>query len=186
VRVRDFVQDLAQVAAALPAPPVLVGHSMGGFVVQKYLEEHEAPAAVLLASVPPSGELPIMLRLVRDRPIDVLKANLKLSLWPIISDPRKAHSLLFSTRMPLAEAARFHRLLQDDSVLGFLDCLMFDLVRTKRVSSPILVMGADDDVLVAAKEVEATASAYNAKTTFFKHVAHDMMLDPGWRQWLTR
>jgi pimeloyl-ACP methyl ester carboxylesterase len=24
----------------LPAPPVLIGHSMGGFVVQKYLEDH--------------------------------------------------------------------------------------------------------------------------------------------------
>ncbi|MBI4990171.1 MAG: alpha/beta hydrolase [Rhodocyclales bacterium] len=33
-----YVRDVAAVAAQLPAPPVLIGHSMGGFVAQKYLE----------------------------------------------------------------------------------------------------------------------------------------------------
>ena len=50
-----YVADAAAVAAQLPAPPVLVGHSMGGLVAQKYLEQHEAAGVVLLASVPPQG-----------------------------------------------------------------------------------------------------------------------------------
>lgn len=58
----DYVADVAQVAAGLPRPPVLVGHSMGGMIVQKYLEQHTAPAAVLLASAPPRGLLPATLR----------------------------------------------------------------------------------------------------------------------------
>ena len=33
-----YVRDVAEVAAQLPAPPVLIGHSMGGMVAQKYLE----------------------------------------------------------------------------------------------------------------------------------------------------
>ena len=33
-----YVQDVARVVAQLPAPPVLIGHSMGGMVAQKYLE----------------------------------------------------------------------------------------------------------------------------------------------------
>lgn len=53
----DYVRDVAEVAARLPAPPVLIGHSMGGMVVQKYLEKHRAPAAVLMSSVPPQGLL---------------------------------------------------------------------------------------------------------------------------------
>lgn len=44
-RVRDYVEDVAQVAGQLDRPPVLIGHSMGELVVQKYLETHEAPAA---------------------------------------------------------------------------------------------------------------------------------------------
>ncbi len=28
----DYVRDVAEVAARLPAPPILIGHSMGGMV----------------------------------------------------------------------------------------------------------------------------------------------------------
>ncbi len=35
--IADFVDDIDSVAKTLPRPPVVVGHSMGGFVVQKYL-----------------------------------------------------------------------------------------------------------------------------------------------------
>jgi pimeloyl-ACP methyl ester carboxylesterase len=51
--IADYVDDLESVADSLPTKPVVIGHSMGGAIVQKYLESHEAPAGVLLASVPP-------------------------------------------------------------------------------------------------------------------------------------
>jgi pimeloyl-ACP methyl ester carboxylesterase len=51
----DYVDDLAQVVASLPAPPVLIGHSMGGLVAQRYLSRGPVAALALLASVPPYG-----------------------------------------------------------------------------------------------------------------------------------
>ena len=36
--VSDYVKDVSSVAAELPTPPVIIGHSMGGLIVQKYLE----------------------------------------------------------------------------------------------------------------------------------------------------
>jgi pimeloyl-ACP methyl ester carboxylesterase len=42
--IADFVDDVASVADSLLERPVVVGHSWGGFVVQKYLESHDAPA----------------------------------------------------------------------------------------------------------------------------------------------
>jgi alpha-beta hydrolase superfamily lysophospholipase len=42
---------------------VLIAHSLGGFVVQRYLENHDAPAAVLVASVPPQGVLGLAMRI---------------------------------------------------------------------------------------------------------------------------
>ena len=36
--VADFVEDIATVADTLPSPPVIIGHSMGGFLVQNYLQ----------------------------------------------------------------------------------------------------------------------------------------------------
>src|SRR4029077_17567064 len=38
--IADYVEDVSVVADSLPRRPVVIGHSMGGFVVQKYLETH--------------------------------------------------------------------------------------------------------------------------------------------------
>lgn len=51
----DFVEDLAEIAALSTTPPILVGHCMGGLVVQRYLESYPAERAVLLNSLPPQG-----------------------------------------------------------------------------------------------------------------------------------
>ena len=55
--VADYVQDVGLVADSLPRRPVVIGHSMGGLIVQKYLESHHAPVGVLMASTPPRGYL---------------------------------------------------------------------------------------------------------------------------------
>ncbi len=54
--------DLAHFLATLPGQPIVIGHSFGGLVVQKYLEKmgseqwpHPAGFA-FLAAAPPSGE----------------------------------------------------------------------------------------------------------------------------------
>ena len=49
----DFVEDITAVADSLPTRPVIVGHSMGGLFVQKFLESYTCPAGVLMSSMPP-------------------------------------------------------------------------------------------------------------------------------------
>jgi pimeloyl-ACP methyl ester carboxylesterase len=64
----DYVADVTSVAHGLPTPPVVIGHSMGGVIVQKYLESNEAPAGVLMASMPPQGYFRSGLRWLRKHP----------------------------------------------------------------------------------------------------------------------
>jgi len=180
VRMRNFVEDLEQAVDSLSATPVLIGHSMGGFVVQKYLERRRVPLAVLLASVPPRGAWRVALRCLREQPVDVLKANLTVSLWPLVSDPATAWRSLFSPEMQLSAAAKHHARLQDESVLAYLDSLLFDPVRTQRVSGPLIVMGAERDRMIGRTEVETTARAYGVEPIIVPACAHDMMLDLGW------
>ena len=51
----------------------------------------------------------------------------------------------------------------------------------KRITSPLLVMGAECDGGVSIKEVRATALAYRTEAEVFPDMGHDMMLEPGWR-----
>ena len=87
-RIADFVEDVANVVQQLPSPPILIGHSMGGFIIQKYLEDHDAPAAVLLSSASPAGLLPTAIRTARRQPWVFAKVNLTLSLKPFIATPQ--------------------------------------------------------------------------------------------------
>ncbi len=71
---RDYVADLAQVVDSMSTPPVLIAHSMGGYVAQKYFESHTLPAAVLLSSIPTAGIFKMILRRLKRFPIATLKA----------------------------------------------------------------------------------------------------------------
>ncbi len=180
-RIRDYVDDLASVVASLESPPVLIGHSMGGFVVQKYLERAAVPMAVLMASVPPTGAFPMMRRTMRDQPLDMLRANLMFSMKPLISNMQRAHAALFSPSMPRNQVAKYHARLQEETVVGFFDYLFRDLVKTDKIKTPMVVIGGRSDKTVLPSEIKATARAYGVEPTFFDDTAHDMMLEARWR-----
>jgi alpha-beta hydrolase superfamily lysophospholipase len=71
------------------------------------------------------------------------------------------------------------RLQEDSSRIG-VDCALLSLPRPKRVTTPLLVLGAEDDGAHSRKEVLATARAYHTDAEFFPDMGHDMMLEPGW------
>lgn len=179
-RIADYVEDVFTVAQQLPSPPIVIGHSMGGLVVQKYLELHAAPAAVLLASVPPSGVLATTLRLARRHPLIFAKVNLTFSLYPVVATPALARESFFSDLLTDGQVQGYWERLQDESFLGFLDMLALDSPRPDKVKTPILILGAAEDAVFSPAEVEATAHAYNTTAEIFKGMAHVMMLEPQW------
>lgn len=178
--IAHYVADVDRVVRELDAPPVIIGHSMGGFVVQKYLEAHRAPAAVLLASVPPSGGMRAVMRLLRRHPLAVLKANATMTLYHVISKPHLAREAFFSHDMADKKLQAYSSMLQNESYRAFLNMLAFGLPRPQRVRTPMLVLGAERDTFFTRKEVEDTGRAYGTTATFFR-MAHDMMLEDGWR-----
>ncbi len=180
--VADYVADVGEVVGSLSTPPVLVGHSMGGFVTQHYLTAgHPAAGAVLMASVPPTGVIPTTLRIARRHPGAFLRTNLSLRLWPIVATPALAKDALFSDGTDEARVAEYHARLQDESYRAYLD-MMFRRPRPERVTVPVLVLGAGRDRIFDVDEVEATARAYRTQAIVFGDMAHDMMLEPGWEQ----
>ncbi len=178
--IADTVQVMAQVAQERGQPPVLIGHSMGGLIVQKVLETLGAPAAVLLASVPPHGVINVTLRVLLRYPGPFLQANLKTSLYPLIATPEQASWLFFEHDLPEAQLKAYHERLGDESYLAFLGMLIFSLPRPARVHTPLLVLGGEADNTFLPREVEKTGRAYRVKAELFSGVAHDMMLGARW------
>jgi alpha-beta hydrolase superfamily lysophospholipase len=189
----DYVADVVAAAETLDSPPILIGHSMGGLIVQKYLQTHSAPAAVLLASVPPMGLLSTTLRFLARHPLATLKAGLTLSVYPLVATPELYRSFFLSPGFPEEDLRRVHARVQDDSFRALLDMLLLDLPQARKVKpTPTLVLGADD-FIVRARQVKATARAYGVEAQVFPDMRHAMMLDLGWHnvadriaEWLDR
>ncbi len=179
-RIADYVDDLTALTETLSVQPILVAHSMGGLVVQKYLETVGAPAAVLLASVPPQGALRATLRTARRISWQFLKANLQLRLYPLVETPQLTREAFFSPTITGDTLLKYFRLIQDESYLAFLDMVLLNLPNPKRVKTPLLVLGGERDAIFRPAEVHATATAYGMEAVLFPDVAHDMMLEPSW------
>ncbi len=180
IRISDYVEDLAEAVRQLPSPPVLIGHSMGGFIIQKYLESHDAPGAVLLSSPPPSGLLGTALRIARRTPLAFAKSTLTLSLLPVIATPEMAREAFFSADMPNDRLQAYWKLMQDESYMAYLDMILLDLPKPAKRNTPMLVLGVGRDNMVKPSEIEATARAYNTQAVFIPGIAHNSMLELGW------
>ena len=86
-----------------------------GFVIQKYLENREVPAAVLLSSPPPAGLIGTTLRIARRQPLAFAKVNLTLGLIPVIATPQLAREAFFSEDVPDDDLLTYWNQMQDES-----------------------------------------------------------------------
>ncbi len=180
----DYVDDLESALATL-GECVVVGHSMGGLVVQHALARRARPlpGAVLMGSVPPTGLLGVSLAMLMDDPLLWGEIGwLQLSGGHSANLPL-ARKTMFSERMAEAEVARHLVRMQPESQRVVFDMMWHGAVDVERAGrTPLLVLGAADDGLVPRRAVEATAGAYAAEYEIFDSMAHAMMLEPGWRR----
>ncbi|WAC93880.1 alpha/beta hydrolase [Mycobacterium sp. Aquia_213] len=180
--ISDFVADVSSIANKIAPQPIPIGHSMGGFIVQKYLENNEAPAGVLLASAPPRGHLRSMLRTMRQRPWGCTK-------FAVTGRPSDfyggtmagARELFFSEETPESLISDGTERLQPDSTRAILgDMVALNLVNTARVTTPVLVLGGERDMIYRPSDVHATARAHGTQPILIPNMGHEMMLEPGW------
>ncbi len=185
-RIDDYVDDVKQVVNIINkdwgSKPILVGHSMGGLVVQKYLESDcEIPKAILLAGVPPHGIWKSTLRIARRLPFPFLWVNITLSLLPLIKTEKRIHKAFFSDNTDHETLNKYLLCMQDESYLALLDMLIFRLPSPKNVQTPMLILGARQDRIFSPDEIASTAKAYGTNAYIFEHMAHDMMLEKNWK-----
>jgi pimeloyl-ACP methyl ester carboxylesterase len=180
-RLIDYVEDVRIAAAGFPEPPVIIGHSLGGVLVQKYLETHRARAVVLLATIPAGGALAGMLRFVRRHPTVLLSSMFSLSMRSFIRSTALVREFFFSPGTPEPIVVDCMARLQDESFLALLDLLRLAW-RPPLASLPVLVLAAEADGFLAAADAQRIARAYGTQAEYFQGMGHDLMLDVGWEE----
>lgn len=188
ISVQDYLEDLNTAIDTLIAEtgqwPVLVGHSMGGFVAQKYLEshpDHQIPALALLCSVPPQGLVAAQFNMLFRKPGLFLEINRLMS--GKLNDLEVIQEALFAQPVGQAVLQRFFEHMQPESQRAIWDMSVFNLLYLRpRKLPPLLVAGAEHDVLVPPFLVRATAQTYGVTPHIFATMGHGITHEPDWQQ----
>ena len=160
----DYVQALHQVVSRLDQPPIIIGHSMGGMILQRFLKTGRCKKAILMSSVPPSGVLRASLRALFRYP-GLIPYLFQLNL---LGGFQKYPQLMFN------ENSRFASLMCAESFLAYFG-LFIPVYHP--ISIPMLVIGGSEDGLITVKEFQQTAKQYKAGLKIIEGGSHDLMLD---------
>jgi len=181
-RISDYVNNLKSVLSEINKPYVLIGHSMGGYVVQQYLEENDCEAAILLASVPGKPIWRLLFKMTAAYPASMLQSFLGFNLIHLMNTPEKARKFLFSRSLSAEKVEAYTKLMSSESLSVILfDFLLSKLKRRKNLSYPLLVQCAEKDEMVTITENRGIAEMQKADFIEIKDIAHDVMLDPNWK-----
>ena len=179
--ISDYVDDLVQAVSTIGGDPILVGHSMGGFVVQKYLERATAPGIVLMASVPPQGLLSASIALAFSNPglfadVNSMMHHGRVSLATL-------QHALFASPVAADKLQAYYSKMQPESQRAMWDMSMFNLPQLRRERCPpMLVLGAERDILVPPSQAEQAARYYGTEAEIFPGMGHVMMLESDWQK----
>jgi non-heme chloroperoxidase len=177
----DYVSDLERAVNTIGGDPILVGHSMGGFVVQKYLERASAPGVVLMASVPPQGLLSSSIALAFSNPRLFADVNSMMNHSRVSLDALQ--HVLFAGPVGVDQLRACYRRMQPESQRAMWDMTFFNLPQLRRERRPpLLVLGAECDILVPPSQAEQAAEYYGTEAEIFPAMGHLMMLETGWQK----
>jgi pimeloyl-ACP methyl ester carboxylesterase len=177
-----YAADVAQVVASLPVPPVLIGHSMGALVVQRYLEKGKAAAVIMMAPVPTTGLAGCSAQLAHKQPDFLVEAARAVRGKYTENTKRVMREVYFSPDVTAEQFASFQPLVQDESMTAVTEmmALAWRPPMRGRPKIPALVMGGELDALFPSNQLYFTASGWNAETCVIPRAGHMMMMEPHW------
>ncbi|HEY2069370.1 MAG TPA: alpha/beta hydrolase [Rhizomicrobium sp.] len=184
--VLDYAADLEVLLDKLPEPPILIGHSMGGLLVQMLAARRAVRAAILLAPSAPWGVLP-------STPFEIVSAQAlymagdfwNKRLWPThwiaaanALDLVPNHEEVFARFVPESGQATF------EILHWALDLKRATQVDPREVTAPILCLAGSKDRVNPAGTVRRIAQRYDGRVVYdeLKGHSHWLIGEPGWEK----
>lgn len=187
--VRDYAEAIAAYAKDLEEPPVLVGHSLGGLVVQLAAMLGPCAGLVIIGSSPPWGITPTTF----DEHGNSLGLMLLGDYWrrPVMPDFTVALRTTLD-RLPRDNAREtFTRFVPEsgraimETVQWWLDHGMRSAAPAERIRAPLLALAGGADRVNSAGTVRRIAGRFppgQARFHEFQGMSHWLIGEPGWQQ----
>ncbi|MGC1378449.1 MAG: alpha/beta hydrolase [Anaerolineales bacterium] len=176
----DYVETLASQIEAISPKPVVIGHSMGGAILQKYLENHQLPGAVLLATLPAAGMFAMGQRSSWVRPGSFFGGMLKFNMYEWVRTPKLAQDLFLDPKTEIDTVAFQKQLVSETTEV--MRSLVFPFAKVNSRKSPIFVIAGEKDAIFTVDEERKTAAKYGAKIVVIDGQAHNLMMESAWKQ----
>jgi pimeloyl-ACP methyl ester carboxylesterase len=195
----DYVGDLEAQIHQLGREPILMGHSMGGLLVQMLGGRGLGRALVLLAPAAPAGIICL-------KPTLIKGFGSILARWGWWRKPIRhtfeeaAYGMLHSLSVE-DQRSTYERFVYESGRAGFeagfwfIDPKRAARVDESRVTCPVLVIAGAQDRLASARVSRQIAHKYEPLSTYhrFPNHAHWLVAEPGWQNvaeyisgWLAR
>ena len=180
--IEEYVDDLNKVIHELQGPIHLIGHSMGGFTIQHYLQNPspKIKSTTLLCSVPNHGLWRLIGNLVFHYPLFFLQSVLTFSWLPVLKNYKRLKKVMFRLDMPADKMKYYAAKLQEESFLVFLQMVLLKLPKVVKSKVPMLIIGGEKDFLIPASDTSKMARKFNTEPFIIKNASHCLMLEQGW------
>ncbi|MCB9227797.1 MAG: alpha/beta hydrolase [Chitinophagales bacterium] len=178
--IANYVEQLEEIMIPFNNKAIIIAHSMGGLIVQKYLEKHPCKKVILLTPVPYYGVINTTLRFFTKK-LYSYPALLSFNLYKLVNTEPKASWAFFSKQIPLEKRLEYSQKLCSESFKAFLNMLFPNIKINYHTKIPMLIIAAENDVIFHVKEERKTAAYYNADFALIPNTAHDVMLDTNYQ-----
>jgi pimeloyl-ACP methyl ester carboxylesterase len=159
-------------------PPVIVGHSLGTALTQRYLKQvGDLPAAVMLAPWLAHSMLGLVGRYFHHDFAGGVASFLSLTANPAIRNPERAANIFLSSRATCSPE-ELHSKLGPESILLPLQHSRFFWKPKTETETPLLWIAAGKDKLIPPDASRESAAAFGADFFNCQGAAHDLMMEP--------
>lgn len=182
-RLRDYVAAARAAADALGGAPVVVGHSLGGFVAQHLAAERRLAGLVLVGSPGPMGVGPSLWRLSAAHPGVLAGLMLAQAGAGALLGAQVAREALFTPETPESWIREVAPPPARESPLALLDAMTWDLPNWAfaRATRSLALLG-DRDAFIPRTDLMALAFALGAEAEVLPDMGHGAPIDPHWRR----
>lgn len=176
---REFLEDLETGGNLFERPPIFIGHSLGGYLVQKYALSHAVRAMALLAAPSLLGLGNSALHIALHHPALAVELSRLMALGPRHADTRVIGEAFLGNSQTAEALSGMEALLQRESQRVAFEASWPELWPPTRFV-PTLVLGGEQDAFVPATELRFEAFCWQARLEILPGVPHALMLAPCW------